>query len=262
MEQVVSFMRAICDACPKEERWKVDRMGIRPWLHKVRESLGQVTKYMIAKAMQILGLSGQVRTKSTRPKRKKNADRTVYFPDVLARKFQQKKPYRAFTSDSTSVRCGNVLCSALFIRCLCSREILGWATGYSPCSQMTLRALKLFSRNLPVRVTDAIFHSDKGSEFACHDVQTVLRDLSLTISMSPTGDCASNASSESVNARFKVECIYRVNPQTYDAFTRLVDEYVYFNNEEREFAVLNHHKPVDVRNVFYPNASPIYYPGR
>lgn len=57
----------------------------------------------------------------------------------------------------------------------------------------------------PGKESGLIFHSDRGSQYASHDFQDVLKEYGITSSMSRKGDCWDNACSETLFGSQKVE---------------------------------------------------------
>lgn len=58
-----------------------------------------------------------------------------------------------------------------------------------------------------------------------------------------------NACAENFFSMLKTECIYRAKPQTFDEAKELVDEYIYFYNNER-IQLKTGQTPMEVRYAF------------
>ena len=55
----------------------------------------------------------------------------------------------------------------------------------------------------------------------------------ITPSMSRRGNCYDNAMAENFFSILKTECIYRRKPMTFSEARQLIDEYIWFFNNER-----------------------------
>jgi putative transposase len=69
-------------------------------------------------------------------------------------------------------------------------------------------AIEMASRNLSLPA-DAIFHSDRGSNYTSAEYAAVLERLGIRQSVGRTGTCFDNALAESFNAAVKVERVHR-----------------------------------------------------
>ena len=79
---------------------------------------------------------------------------------------------------------------------LYSRKVVGWSTSARLQRALVLDALKMaLGRRMPS--SGLIHHSDRGSQYASHDFQNLLRGHGIACSMSVTGNCYDNAVAES-----------------------------------------------------------------
>jgi transposase InsO family protein len=69
-------------------------------------------------------------------------------------------------------------------------------------------AIRMAARNIDLP-RDAVFHSDRGSNYTSGEFAVVLAELGIRQSVGRTGICYDNALSESVNASLKVELVHR-----------------------------------------------------
>jgi transposase InsO family protein len=60
----------------------------------------------------------------------------------------------------------------------------------------------------PSKISELMFHSDRGSQYASNDFRDVLKEYGITASMSRRGDCWDNACSETLFGSLKVERPY------------------------------------------------------
>ena len=108
-------------------------------------------------------------------------------------------------------------------------------------SQLVERSLKMAISNK--KTQNAIFHSDRGSQYTSHDFRKLIAKRSLRQSMSyATASCFGNAKCESLIGRFKVEAIYnRYNTKnmSMSAVKALIFRYFmgYWNNRRISNAI-------------------------
>lgn len=87
---------------------------------------------------------------------------------------------------------------------LFTRRIVGWAIAGHMTRELVLDARRMVQavRKLPPGL---IFHSDRGSQYASHEVRAWLTTHAMRQSMSGTGNCYDNAPMESFWHSMKVE---------------------------------------------------------
>jgi transposase InsO family protein len=84
-----------------------------------------------------------------------------------------------------------------------------------------------------------IHHSDRGSQYASTEYQSLLRVAGVTCSMSRKGDCCDNAPVESFFATLKGELVHRRRYRTREEARADVFEYieVWYNRKRRHSAL-------------------------
>lgn len=91
-----------------------------------------------------------------------------------------------------------------------------------------------------------IHHSDRGSQFASHAYQGLIKDHAIAPGMSGTSSCYDNAPMESFFATLKLELVHR---RTYATRTEAkLDTFEYievFCNRTRRHSALRYLSPVD-----------------
>ena len=87
---------------------------------------------------------------------------------------------------------------------LFTRRIVGWAIAEHMTRQLVLDALQMAS-TVRKPAPGLIFHSDRGSQYASHEVRAWLTCRAMRQSMSGTGNCYDNAPMESYWHSLKVE---------------------------------------------------------
>ena len=93
-----------------------------------------------------------------------------------------------------------------------------------------------------------ILHSDNGSQYASIPYYHVTKNNGITPSMSAVGCPYDNACVESFFSLLKNECIYRAKPKTIREAMELIDDYIYFYNNER-IQLSSKMTPIEVRRL-------------
>ena len=89
-----------------------------------------------------------------------------------------------------------------------TRKVVGWAMDDNYKTPLITTAIEMAARNISLPA-DAIFHSDRGSNYTSGEFAAVLERLEIRQSVGRTGICFDNALAESFNAALKVERVHR-----------------------------------------------------
>jgi putative transposase len=73
----------------------------------------------------------------------------------------------------------------------------------------------------------------KGFNILPQDYFNLTKEYGITPSMSRRGNCYDNAMAENFFGILKTECIYRHKPKSFDEARQMIDDYIYFYNNER-----------------------------
>ncbi len=89
-----------------------------------------------------------------------------------------------------------------------TRKVAGWAMEDNYRTPLITSAIEMAARNLDLPA-DAVFHSDRGSNYTSAGFAASLERLGIRQSVGRTGVCYDNALAESFNAALKVERVHR-----------------------------------------------------
>jgi putative transposase len=129
-------------------------------------------------------------------------------PDLVNRHFTAEKPGEKMVGDITYIPTWQGwLYLATVIDCA-TRKIVGWAMDDNYKTPLIISAIEMAARNLDLP-EDAIFHSDRGSNYTSAKFAEALNKLGIRQSVGRTGICYDNALAESVNGTLKVELVHR-----------------------------------------------------
>lgn len=128
--------------------------------------------------------------------------------NILNRQFNPSQPNRAWTSDITYIRTRTGWLYLAVVMELFSRKIIGWAMGPSMPADLVCRALRM-AIDARKPAAGLILHSDRGSQYASHEYQHLLRQHGMICSMSRKGNCWDNAVMERFFLNLKMERVWQ-----------------------------------------------------
>jgi putative transposase len=149
----------------------------------------------------------------------------------------------AWVTDITYIPTGEGWLYLAVILDLCSRFVVGWAMSERITRELTLDALEMaLVRRRPLH--GLLHHSDRGSQYASGEYQTVLATEGIVCSMSRRGNCWDNAVAESFFATVKVELVHDAAWATRAAARAELFEYIeVFYNGQRRHSSLGYLSP-------------------
>jgi putative transposase len=198
----------------------------------------------VARLMREDGLVGRA-PRRKRPLTTDSAHAHPIAPNLLERQFDVNGVTlnQVWVSDITYVptRAGWLYLATVLD--LASRRVVGWAMRDTIDAELTVSALAMaiaLRRPSP----GLIHHSDRGSQYACADYQTVLATHGMIASMSRKGNCWDNAVAESFFATLELELIMNATWETRDDARRAIFRYIEtWYNRERRHSTLDYVSP-------------------
>ncbi len=163
----------------------------------------------------------------------------------LDRKFNVNTPNRAFVSDITYIWTDEGWLYLCVVIDLFSRKIVGWSMSSRMKKELVIQAflMTITSRKI---IKGAIFHSDRGSQYASAEYQKLLKKHNFICSMSRKGNCWDNAVAESYFHSLKVEEVYQKRYRTRAEARLSIFEYIeVFYNRKRIHSYLSNMSPVE-----------------
>ena len=156
----------------------------------------------------------------------------------LQRSFQAHRENEVWVSDITYIWAGKRWLYLTVIIDLYDRKLVGWSLSTTLKTRYTtVEALKKATTNRPIRENSSlIFHSDRGTQYACREfVEELNKCKSIIRSMSRKGNCWDNAVSESFFKTIKTELIHQNNYQNKREAEQSIAEYIeiYYNAVRR-----------------------------
>ena len=165
-------------------------------------------------------------------------------PNHLDQNFTADGPDQKWATDITYVPTVQGWLYLAVVLDLYSRRIVGWAMSDSLQRQLVIDALQMaIAARRPA--PGLLHHSDRGSQYASHDYQSLLTRAKMVSSMSRKGNCYDNASVESFFGTLKTELVYQRHYATRAQAKADIFEYIeVFYNRIRCHSMLQYKSPV------------------
>jgi putative transposase len=176
-------------------------------------------------------------------------------PDLVKRDFTADAPGRVMVGDITYIPTWQGwLYLATVIDCH-TKAVIGWATGDNFRTPLIEKAIEMAARNYSL-AADAVFHSDRGSNYTSRQFAMTLRRYNLRQSVGRTGICYDNAMAESFFAALKNERVHRTQYPTREHARRDVVRYIEFwYNSKRRHSGLQYRTPQQVHDEYLERQS-------
>jgi transposase InsO family protein len=171
-------------------------------------------------------------------------------PDLVDRDFTAEIPGQKMVGDITYIPTWEGwLFLATVIDCA-TRKVVGWAMDDNYRTPLITAAIEMAARNLDLPA-DAVFHSDRGSNYTSGEFAAVLERLGIRQSVGRTGICFDNSLAESFNAALKVERVHRTAYPTRKQARDDIARYIELRyNRTRLHSGLGYRTPQEVMDEY------------
>ena len=148
--------------------------------------------------------------------------------DLVQRRFNPEAPNQIWSSDITYIQTNEGWLYPAAVMDLFSRQVVGWSLKPHMQASLVKDALAMawWRRRPPAGL---IFHSDRGSQYCSHEVQSALKGWGMRSSMSRKGNCWDNAPMESFWGRLKTASVHGVGLFAGGLIQRAILFSVYLN---------------------------------
>lgn len=169
-------------------------------------------------------------------------------PDLVNRDFTAGAPGQKMVGDITYLQTWEGwLYLATVIDCH-TKAIIGWAMADNYKTPLIAAAIEMAAGNHQL-ADNAIFHSDRGSNYTSAEFAKTLTKHKLRQSVGRTGICYDNAMAESFFAALKNERVHRTQYPTRKHARRDVARYIEFRyNTKRRHSGLGYRTPQQVHD--------------
>lgn len=182
----------------------------------------------ILRIMQKYGLLSVVRRKKYR----NHSEYLHRYPNLLNRDFHADRPNQKWVTDISYIKTAQGTLYLSIIRDLFDNSIIAYKTGTEQNVNLVLSTIRTAKRKEKV-TAELQLHSDQGFQYTSQAYFKLTQSYGITPSMSRKGNPYDNALAENFFSILKTECIYRTKLKTYQEARLLIDEYIYFYNNQR-----------------------------
>ncbi len=231
----------------KKERQIQPRLGCRKVHYIIKSQLDHMEINVGRDRMfEILRKQGMLiaKKKAFIPKTTNSKHSLPVFRNLIS-DLSATSPNQIWVSDLTYIRTMEGFIYGALITDSYSRSIVGANAGDTLEAEGCIRALdqaicQLTERKYPIH------HSDRGSQYCCHEYVKRLQNRGLSVSMTEQNHCYENAMAERVNGILKQEYgldqEFKTKEQAVKAFYQAVDIY----NVKRPHMSLGYRTPAEV----------------
>jgi transposase InsO family protein len=156
------------------------------------------------------------------------------YENLLKRQFRADRPNAKWVTDISYIHTKEGVLYLSMIRDLYDNSIVSYKTATQQTVNLVLDTIRLAMKKEKKRVAAELqLHSDQGFQYTSTAYFKLTQSYGITPSMSRRGNPYDNAMAENFFSILKTECIYRHKPRTLSDAQRMIDDYIYFYNNER-----------------------------
>lgn len=172
------------------------------------------------------------------------------YPNLLNKNFKANRPNQKWVTDISHIKTAQGTLYLSIIRDLFDNSIVAYKTSTEQNINLVLSTIRAAKRKEKV-TAELQLHSDQGFQYTSHGYFKLTQSYGIRPSMSRKGNPYDNALAENFFSILKTECIYRTELKSYEDARLLIDEYIYFYNNER-LQLKTKLTPFETRNQFVP----------
>lgn len=220
-------IRDLISVCQQKTKQTYGYRRVKQWLF--REVKIIINHKAILRIMNKYGLLSQVRR---RKKYIQYSQQLHKYDNILNRDFTAIRPNQKWVTDVSYIHTKQGVLYLSMIKDLFDNSIVSYKMGTDQSINLVAETIKLAM--IKEKVTAELqLHSDQGFQYTSHAYFNLTKEYGITPSMSRRGNCHDNACAENFFGTLKAECIYRFKPSTFAEAQQLIDEYIYFYNNDR-----------------------------
>jgi putative transposase len=206
------------------------RYGLLRLVKSIRKEGTVVNKKRIYRLMKKHGIFSRTKKKFKVTTKQKAGAR--FSENLLDGRFQAVGNNQIWTSDITYIWTKQGWLYLAVVLDIYNRGIIGWSLEQRPTADLVSKALTMAITN---RRPDkgAIFHSDRGSQYASNKIRNILAHYGFRQSMSGKGNCYDNAITETFFSTLKKELVYLTEFETRQQARAEIFEFIeiYYNRQ-------------------------------
>ena len=154
------------------------------------------------------------------------------YPNLLNRNFTAERPNQKWVTDISYIRTAQGFLYLSVIRDLYDNSIVAYKTGSEQNNRLVLDTIRAARQKEKV-TAELQLHSDQGFQYTSLAYFKLTQQYGISPSMSRRGNPYDNALAENFFSILKTECIYRTKIATLADAKQLIDDYIYFYNNQR-----------------------------
>ena len=185
----------------------------------------------VLRIMKKYGILSEIRRK----RKWQNLGQQIHrYKNLLNRQFFADKPNSKWVTDISYIQTKEGVLYLSMIRDLYDNSIVAYKTATQQTINLVLDTIRLAMKKEKKRVAAELqLHSDQGFQYTTQAYFKLTQSYGITPSMSRRGNPYDNAMAENFFSILKTECIYRHKPRTLSEAQQMIDDYIYFYNNER-----------------------------
>lgn len=216
-----------------------------------------VSRRRIGGVMQELGLVAKAQ-KRFKPVTTDSDHDLKAAPNLLGQSFYAYAPNQAYVGDITYIGTSQGWVYLSTVIDLYSRAMIGWAIDDSLHTPLVSKALQM-AQTKRSTLQGAIFHSDRGIQYASKQFKAKLQAYGMKQSMSAKGNCYDNAVAESFFHTLKMEMVHHETFKTKKEAMEKIKLYIEFYNRNRMHSYNNYLTPMEAEMRWWQNNQKIQY---
>ncbi|MFW5879398.1 MAG: IS3 family transposase, partial [bacterium] len=172
--------------------------------------------------------------------------------NILNRNFNVQELGKVWVSDITYIKVGREWGYLTVIIDLADRKVVGWSLSDDMTYESTVMRAWIMARNNRKIVKGFIFHSDRGSQYACNKMRNIfsfhLKPAAGELkrqSMSRKGNCWDNAVAESFFKSAKYESLHLIKFTNFQQAFNAINNYISWYNTKRIHSSLGYLTPLE-----------------
>jgi len=173
-------------------------------------------------------------------------------PNLLQQEFYASSPNEIYVGDITYIKTNEGWIYLAVVIDLYSRSVVGYAVAEHMEASLVCDALSKANNRRGGIKQNAIFHSDRGSQYASQAFRDLLENLGMRQSMSAKGNCYDNAACESFFGTLKTE-LDPTHNQSKKEVVVSIKNYIWFYNTKRLHSFNNYLSPLEVELKWWQN---------
>jgi putative transposase len=218
---------------------------------KLRQNGTKTSPKRVARIMRENGLRSKVKKKFKATTNSKH--NLPVAENLLQQNFTTIELNQVWTSDITYIWTSEGWLYLVIVLDIFSRSVIGWKVNNTLNKDFVYETIiKSIKSRKPTK--DLIFHSDRGSQYASHEVRKLLKKYHIKQSMSRSGNCYDNAITETFFHSLKTEMVYHNKFKTRKEAELKIFEYIeIFYNRSRLHSSLKYQTPIEFEKNYFMN---------